>query len=216
MTDKKILFILIGVAVFSIGSSALLYNLLLKADDFENPQLGVISTESGAENSTESGTEQASGNQGENDETQSDNTAIMEVPDFTVYDRDGNEVKLYDFAGKPIVLNFWASWCTPCKSEMPIFDNAYREYGEDVQFLMVNMTDGYQETLESALKYVDDSVYTFPVYYDTDSDAAATYGVTSLPTTYFLDEDGKPAAYAKSTLDKETLEKGIGMILPEE
>ena len=69
------------------------------------------------------------------------------APDFTVYDGTGTEVRLSDYVGKPIVLNFWASWCGPCQSEMPEFDAAYEELGEDIHFLMVNMTDGSRETV---------------------------------------------------------------------
>ena len=76
------------------------------------------------------------------------------APDFTVYDKDGNPVQLSDFRGKPVVLNFWASWCGPCKSEMPDFDKKAAEMAGDVTFLMVNLTDGYQETVESASAFV--------------------------------------------------------------
>ena len=70
-------------------------------------------------------------------ETISENLA----PDFTVTDAEGNEVKLSDFRGKGVVLNFWASWCGPCKSEMPHFQKAYEEYGEDVTFLTWGFDD---------------------------------------------------------------------------
>lgn len=133
-------------------------------------------------------------------------------PDFTVMDASGNEVKLSDFRGKPTVVNFWASWCVPCQSEMPDFNAVYQRMGDDIHFLMVNMTDGGQESLESAQKFVADSGYTFPVYYDTQYSAAMAYGVSSLPTTYFFDAEGYGVAYAIGAINEEALLRGINMI----
>ena len=89
------------------------------------------------------------------------------APDFTVYDADGNEVHLSDFRGKPVVLNFWASWCGPCKMEMPDLEKAYQEYGDQIQFMLVDLTDGSQETVEKASAFIKEQGYTFPVFYDT-------------------------------------------------
>lgn len=134
------------------------------------------------------------------------------APDFTVYDLEGRAHKLSDFKGKPVVLNFWASWCGPCKSEMPDFDEAYAQYGQDIHFLMVNLTDGYQETVESASSYIADSGYGFPVYYDTDMDAAATYGVSAVPVTYFIDAEGYLVAMGQGALSADRLAQGIAML----
>lgn len=136
------------------------------------------------------------------------------APDFTVYDIDGAPYKLSDFRGKPVVLNFWASWCGPCKMEMPDFNAAYGELGEQIHFLMVNMTDGSQETLESASSFIAETGYTFPVYYDTGYKAAIAYSVYSLPTTYFIDAEGHAVAQATGAIDAETLQRGIDMIYP--
>ena len=134
------------------------------------------------------------------------------APDFTVYDAEGNAVMLSDFFGKPIVLNFWASWCGPCKMEMPDFNEKYLELGNEVQFLMVNMTDGSRETVEIASEFIGAEGYSFPVFYDTDSDAAMTYKVYSLPATYFIAADGSPVAQATGAIDAATLMTGIEMI----
>ncbi len=142
-----------------------------------------------------------------------DNTGNL-VPDFTVETADGEEVSLHDFFGKPIVLNFWASWCGPCKMELPDFQDAFEKYDGEIEFVMVNMTDGMQETKEIAMEFMEGEGYTLPVYYDTAQDAAYTYTVYSLPTTFFINADGEAVAYAQGMIDAETLETGISMIYP--
>ncbi|MBQ4556656.1 MAG: TlpA family protein disulfide reductase [Clostridia bacterium] len=112
------------------------------------------------------------------------------APDFTVTDYSGNKVKLSDFFGKPIVINFWATWCGPCKSELPAFDKAYAEYGEEIEFLMVNLTDGVQDTEEKVRKFVSDGGYSFPVFFDTEYSAANAYGTYSIPVTVMINADG--------------------------
>ena len=128
--------------------------------------------------------------------------------DFKVFDENGNEVKLSDFFGKPIVLNFWATWCYYCREEMPDFNDAYHN-NPDVQFLMVNVTDGRRETVFSAKQYVDDSDFDFTVLYDKNLDATTTYGAWGLPMTVFIDKDGNYVNHASGMLDAENLKRGI-------
>jgi thiol-disulfide isomerase/thioredoxin len=147
-----------------------------------------------------------------NQNTPSQQETYIIAPDFTVVDSLSEKVRLSDMRGKPVVVNFWASWCPPCKAEMPDFEKAYKNYGDNITFMMVNMTDGYQETYEKAKLHIAENNYTFPVYYDIDYSAATAYRVTSLPATYFIGADGNLVTHAKGMIDYETLEKGIGMI----
>ena len=137
----------------------------------------------------------------------------QEAPDFTVYDIDGNAHKLSEFRGKPVILNFWASWCGPCKSEMPDFDEKYQQYGDEIQFLMVNLTDGSQETVETASAFISGQGYSFPVFYDTDVDGAVQYGVNAVPVTYLIDAEGYLVGWGQGALSGEALQGGIDLLL---
>ncbi len=136
---------------------------------------------------------------------------VWNGPDFTVLDKDGNEIKLSDLAGKPIVLNFWAIWCGYCVQEMPDFQTAYEKY-PDVQFVMVNVTDGYYETITSAKSFVAEKGFTFPVYFDTKSSATSAFDVNSYPQTFFIDAQGNIVAKARGAISLSNLEYGISLL----
>lgn len=140
----------------------------------------------------------------------------IEAPDFTVENSDGSSVKLSDMKGKPVVLNFWASWCPPCKAEMPEFDKVYAELGSEVTFMMVDLTDGQRETKEKGAAYVLEQGFSFPVYYDIKQEAAYTYGIRSIPTTIFIDSGGYIVTGAEGQIDEKTLRYGISLIQTEE
>ena len=127
--------------------------------------------------------------------------------DFTITDASGNTVKLSDFFGKPLVVNFWATWCSPCKYEMPHFESAYKEF-DDVEFLMVNVGDSY----DKAVKFANDNNYTFPVYSEVDYSATIAYGVNSIPMTLFINASGELIHSQKGIIDAETLRTYIDLI----
>ena len=188
----KFILALLGIAVFFLGTS-FLYQFL---SDRYDPQNVTVTDEQG----------DVAGDSSEN------STQPMLAPNFTVYTEDGTAVKLSELYGKPIILNFWASWCPPCKSEMPDFESMYQKYGEDIHFVMINLTDGQRETVESGAAYVEAQGFTFPVYFDSDLDAANNYQVYSVPMTYFLHVEGYTIARASGAIDAATLERGISMI----
>ncbi|MBE5953154.1 MAG: TlpA family protein disulfide reductase [Lachnospiraceae bacterium] len=202
--NKYLKFILLAVIIVAgfVGIK-LVYDNLSK--DYK-PENGLVvedtsteTTETNATTDTEAAKEE-------------DADEVAKAIDFTVQDRDGNSVDLYSKIGKPIVINFWASWCSPCKAELPDFQLAYEEYGQEVEFMMVNLTDGRSETVEGASGFINAQGYTFPVYFDVNQEGAMAYYVASIPTTYFIDADGNIVAYAQGMLDYDTLKQGIDMI----
>ena len=189
--EKKKIFIILAAALLLliVGASALYARL---RDQLQTEQLATQGSETGT----------------------SEMATLPMATDFTVYDAIGNTCKLSEFRGRPVVVNFWASWCGPCKSEMPDFQKAYEKYGDKVSFMMVNMTDGMQETRSSAEAFLAKNNYTFPVYFDEEMSAAINYDVWSIPDTYLVNAEGQLVAWTSGALNMAALESGIAMILP--
>lgn len=132
----------------------------------------------------------------------------LPAPDFTVQDWDGNEVKLSDYFGKPIVLNFWAHWCGPCQMEMPEFNQMWEELEGEVTFLMTHVGPDVEE----GKKKVTENEYTFPVLFDNESAAANLYGISAYPTSIFINAEGHIKAYYIGVMDRDLLQRGIDLI----
>lgn len=134
-----------------------------------------------------------------------DNSAGESAIDFDLPALDGTPTRLSSYKGRPIILNFWASWCEPCENEMPELDNFYKKYSEDVVVMGVNITS--QEMSEQSVRdFVDELDVSFPVLLDTEG-IFRNYRVMNLPTTYFIDSNGKILDSYSGELTFEMLEQ---------
>ena len=136
--------------------------------------------------------------------------------DFTCYDDAGSAVALSDMRGKPVVVNFFASWCGPCKMEMPYFDECYAKYGDRVTFMMVNLCAFSNDTKENGKQMVESGGWTFPVYFDSDGEAATGYAIRAMPTTVFVSAEGELKGRHTGMMDRETLEKTVRAMIGED
>ena len=109
---------------------------------------------------------------------------------FTLEDLNGNKVSLGDYQGRPVLLNFWASWCPPCRSEMPELQRAYAAQGEG-GLVILGVNSLYQDNLNDVKKFVAEQQLTFPILLDSEGAVAVAYRVSTLPTSIFVDRDGK-------------------------
>lgn len=140
---------------------------------------------------------------------QSDPDAVP-APDFTLIDQYGNEHTLSDYKGKTVFLNFWATWCGPCRSEMPEIQELYEKYGENEDELVVlgvaTPNLGREGSAEDIAKFLKDQGYTFPTVMDDTGFISAMYGISAYPTTFMIDVNGNVYGYVASALTGDIME----------
>lgn len=163
-----------------------------QADDADN---GETAAETSETNSSEA--------------AQSDPDAVP-APDFTLIDQYGNEHTLSDYKGKTVFLNFWATWCGPCRSEMPEIQELYEKYGENEDELVVlgvaTPNLGREGSAEDIAKFLKDQGYTFPTVMDDTGFISAMYGISAYPTTFMIDVNGNVYGYVASALTGDIME----------
>ena len=111
------------------------------------------------------------------------------APEFELTSLDDDTVTLSDLRGKVVLLNFWASWCPPCRSEMPAMQKIYTAFGPD-EFVILAVNNLQQDGLAEAQKFIAERNLTFPTLLDTDGQVSAAYQIRSLPTSFFIDQEG--------------------------
>ena len=111
------------------------------------------------------------------------------APDFHLPDLDGQTVSLGELQGRPVMVNFWATWCGPCRMEMPYIEEVFND-PEWKEAGLVILAVNLGESAEVAGQFMDDNGLTFPVLLDTKTEVAKLYNVSAIPTTYFVDKNG--------------------------
>ena len=219
-----ILMILIGVMMFTgwmNGISSYLSG---------NTPSGQSSEETGKDSGTEeeseiednsnedtaSGTsDEADADTGTEESPQAEESAAETVPapDFTLLDQYGNGHTLSDYKGKTVFLNFWATWCPPCRAEMPEIQEIYEEYGEnnsDVIILGIASPEvGQEGSAEDIAAFLSENNYTYPVVMDTDGIMSYYYGISAYPTTFMIDKDGNVYGYVPGQITKDIMQSII-------
>ncbi|MFD1426738.1 thiol-disulfide isomerase/thioredoxin [Kroppenstedtia sanguinis] len=129
----------------------------------------------------------------------------FQAPDFTLNTLDGDKVTLSKNEGKPSLINLWASWCPPCKMEMPYLQKAYEKYGDQVNFRMVNLTS--LDNKDKMIDYLKEEKFTFPVLLDETGKVGQKYMAFAIPQTYIVDEKGQVIHKITRTMTEEQLEE---------
>lgn len=131
------------------------------------------------------------------------------APEFTLVGLDGTSHKLSDFQGKPVMVNFWATWCPPCEREMPAIQEQYLKRNKDVVILAVNMGESKVSVQAFQAKYG----LSFPILLDKSEEVRKNYGVMNYPTTFFIKPDGKIYEVMVGEMDKAYLDKTFTAML---
>ena len=159
--------------------------------------------------SEESATVTSSQTESSEPESSDEEASTVPAPDFTLTDQYGTSHTLSDYKGKTIFLNFWGTWCPPCRAEMPEIQELYEEYGEntgDVIILGVALPNvGKEGSEEEITAFLDENGYTYPTVMDEEASIASSYYISAFPTTFMIDKDGNVFGYATGQLTKEIM-----------
>ena len=191
-----------------IGAALLILMGVMTLTGFMNGITGYLSSAVGSVSPQQ--TEAA-----ESAEPEASQRPVVPAPDFTLTDQYGNTHTLSDYKGKTVFLNFWATWCGPCKSEMPDIQKLYEDYGENGGDLVVlgvasprteqnpYTNEGTQEEVE---QFLEDNGYTFPVVMDLTGETLYYYAISAFPTTFMIDSNGNVYGYVPGALTGDIME----------
>lgn len=190
---KRAVIITIIVAMFGWA----VYDYMSKADNEETVEPTVKEEEGTFTNESENNDEK------ENDEANVGLKKGMQAPDFELETIDGKTARLSDFRGERVLLNFWATWCPPCRAEMPDMQRFHED--TNIQILAVNLTATKNETPDKVEDFLDKYGITFPVLLDEELEVSYLYQIQPIPTNYLINPDGTIHNVAYGALNYELM-----------
>ena len=208
-----VLMILMGLLMFT-GKMNAVTGYLSKVSTTENATESTEETKKAAsdneEEKQEKETQESASGEEEKEEKDSKERKTVPSIDFTLKDQYGNTHTLSDYKGKTVFLNFWATWCGPCRNEMPEIQKLYEEYqakeDKDVVILGIAAPDLGGEASEEEIKaFLEENGYTYPVVMDTTGEIFTSYGISAFPTTFMIDKDSNVYGYVSGQLSEDVM-----------
>ena len=206
-----VLMILMGLMMFT-GKMNDITGYLSGVGDTGQERVSENTEDGGESDGEESGGE---GSQQDGTDQESSSGAV----EFTLTDQYGARHSISDYRGKVIFLNFWATWCSPCRMEMPDIQALYQEYeamGEEAEVVFLSVATpglGGEGTKEEVISFMEENGYTYPVLMDETGEVSAMFGISAYPTTYMIDRKGKVYGYVSGALSRENMESIIRQTL---
>ena len=173
----------------------------------------------GDESSQQDGSDGSGRESGQSQDDENGGGSGADTVDFALTDQHGTQHSISDYRGKVIFLNFWATWCSPCRMEMPDIQELYQEYegmGEEAEVVFLSVATpgiGGEGTREEVIRFMEENGYTYPVLMDETGEVSAMFGISAYPTTYMIDREGKVYGYVSGTLSRENMESIIRQTL---
>lgn len=203
------LLVVMGILMFTGKMNSITNYLSTATNVFDSEE---VSSE--VEGTVEIAEEPVSDSEEEEIVDEEDTPDPIPAPDFTLVDQYGETHSLSDYKGQIIFLNFWATWCPPCREELPYIEELYREYqeaGDDsVAFVGVTFPGlGSEKDVEGVKAFLTENDYTFPVLMDESADLAESYYITAFPTTFIIEADGNVLGYIPGGMTKDIMEDVI-------
>lgn len=213
-----IILIIIGIMIFTgwMNNVSAYLNSYSYNKQSSSQEISDKTDESESKNSSE--TESLDNNSDEENETSDEFPAF----DFTLIDQNGNEHTLSDYKGKVVFLNFWATWCPPCKKEMPDIEALYNEYNlnqSEVVFLGIanprseEYPNNQDDEKEEIITFLHDNGYTFPTLFDETGEVLQNYNISAFPTTFMIDKEGNIFGYVPGMITKDIMVNIINQTL---